>query len=84
MLPAACFVYGGATPHPGRAIEIEEEARTRAAGVFENEVAIEQDRFDFGEKGIIAIDVRPPRLHHADIGIGKVVNGAHQKIFGRL
>ena len=44
-------------------------------------MAIEQDRFDFGEKGIIAIDVRPPRLHHADIGFGEVVDGAHQKIF---
>ena len=84
VLPSAGFVYGGATPHAGRAVEVEKTSAAGAAGVFEHEVAIEQNRFDFGQKRIIAIDVRPPRLHHADVGIGEVVDGAHQKIFGRL
>ena len=83
VLPASGLVDGGATPHAGRAIEVEEQSSARAAGVFEHEVTIEQDRLDLGQEGIMAVDVGPAGLHHADLGIGKVMDGAHQKIIGR-
>ena len=67
VLPAARFVDGGAPPHSGRAVEIEEEPGARAAGVLENEVSVEQDGFDFGQKRIMPVEVRPSRLHHADL-----------------
>ena len=46
-------------------------------------VAVEQDRFDFGQKRIIAVNVRPARLHHADLGIGEVMDDLQQEVFRR-
>ena len=81
VLPAAGFVDGGAPPHAGGAVEVEEQPGACAAGVLEHEVAIEQNGFDFGQKGIVAVDVGPAGLHHADLGIGEVMNSAQQEIF---
>src|SRR5438094_6895676 len=43
-------------------------------------MAVEQDRFHFGKKRIVAIDVRPARLHHADFWIGEMVDRAQQEV----
>src|SRR5262245_45428840 len=64
MLPPARFVYGGASPDPGRAVEVEEPARTIAAAVLEHEMPVEQDRLDLGEERVVLVDVPPPGLHH--------------------
>ena len=44
---------------------------------------VEQNGLNFGKKRIVAIDVGPAGLHHADFRIGQMVDSAHQKIFRR-
>src|SRR5215470_4143549 len=51
--------------------------------MLENEMAVEQDGFDLRQERIIAVDVGPARLHHADLGIGEVVYAPQQEIGGR-
>ncbi len=51
--------------------------------MLEHEVAVEQDRLNLGQKRIAAVDVRPARLHHPDLGIGEVMDALEQKIRGR-
>ena len=66
----------GAPPHAGGAVEVEEDAGAGAAAVFEDEVAVEEDGFDLGEEAVVAIEVRPAGLDHADAGLGEVVDDA--------
>jgi hypothetical protein len=80
MLPSPRLLDGRATPHAGSSVEIEENVAARPARVLKHEVPVEKNGFDFGEKGIVAVDVRPARLHHSDFRIGEVVNGAQQKV----
>jgi len=40
------------------------------------------DGFDFSQERVVAIDVRPARLHHTDAGIGEVVNAFSRKSGG--
>src|SRR5712692_479633 len=51
--------------------------------MLENEMSIEQNRLYLCEDGIVAIDVSPARLHHANPGNGEVVDGSQQKVFRR-
>ena len=50
VLPAARVFDGVAAPDAGRAVEIEKQAAAEARGVLDREVAVEQDRFDFGQR----------------------------------
>ena len=50
--------------------------------MLEDEVAVEQHALHFGEKVVIAVEVAPACLHHADGGIGEVVNGAREEVRG--
>ena len=43
-------------------------------------MAVQQNRFDFGEEVVIAVQVAPARLHHADLRIGEKVDGAREEI----
>src|ERR1035438_7680208 len=40
------------------------------------------NRLHFGEEVVIAVEVAPACLHHADGGIGEVVNGAREEVRG--
>src|SRR5213594_179529 len=84
MLPAASIVNGFAAPHAGGAIEVEERAAAGARAVLDDEVSVEKNRFHVGQQGIIAVDIRPARLDHADfaaaIRIHEIGNGAAKKI----
>ncbi len=80
MLPAARFLDGRAPPDSRRAVEVEEDSAARASRVLEHEMAIQQNGFHLREEGVVAIDVGPPRLHHADPWIREVMDGAQQKI----
>ena len=80
VLPAAGVVDGGAAPDAGGAVEIEENAAAGARAVLDDEMAVEQDAFDFGERGVIAIEVGPARLHHGDLGVVEVGHRAAQEI----
>src|SRR5208283_3990482 len=43
-------------------------------------MAVEQNRFDLGQQRVVAVDVRPARLYHPDLGVGEVVDTLEQKI----
>src|ERR1700722_13868068 len=81
MLPAAGIVDGAAAPHTCSSVEVEKDTAASPAGMLEHEMPIQQDGFNLSEKRVVAVDVRPASLHHADIGIGEVVNDAQYKIF---
>src|SRR5207302_642119 len=49
-------------------------------GMFQHEMAIEEDGLNLSQKRIITVDVRPTRLDHANIFTGEVMNGALKKI----
>ena len=83
MLPAACFLDRLPPPKARSAIEVEEYAATRPSGVLQHKMPVEQDGFHFSQERIMPVDVRPARLHHPDVGISEVVDGAHQEIFRR-
>ena len=46
-------------------------------------MTVQQNRLDLRQQRIVAIDVRPARLHHADLRIGEVMDRAHEEIFRR-
>ena len=50
--------------------------------MLEDEVAVEEDGFDLGEEAVVAVQVRPAGLHHADGWLGKVMDDLHDP-FGR-
>src|SRR5271169_3669147 len=55
--------------------------------MLDDEVAIEENGFHSGEQGIIAVEIGPASLHHADVDaavrVEKVGNCAAQEIGGR-
>ena len=48
--------------------------------MFEHEMAVEQNGFNFGQKRIMAVNVCPARLHHADFRVGEVMDAVQQEI----
>ena len=80
MLPAAAVGDGLAAPHAGGAVEVEELAGADARAVLEDEVAVEQDGLDLGQHAVVAVEVRPAGLHHADFGLGEVVDDLHEPV----
>ena len=56
-------------------------AETRA--VLEDEMSVEQHRFDFGQEVVMAVQIRPARLHHSDLRVAEVVNRALEEICRR-
>ena len=80
VLPAAGIVDGGAAPDAGGAVEIEEASAAGARAVLDDEMAVEQDALDLGQRRVVAIQVGPARLDHADLGIGEIGQRAAQEI----
>ncbi len=50
---------------PAVPLKLKKAAAARARAVLHDEVAVEQDRFDFGQRGVVAVQVGPARLDHA-------------------
>ena len=51
--------------------------------MLDREMAVEQDRFHFRERRVIAIDVAPARLHHRELLLDEIGHRAAQKICRR-
>ena len=83
VLPATRIDDRFATPDAGRAVEVEEVARTISPAVLEHEVTIEQDRLDLREQRVILIDVSPARLDHRDLRIDEERHRPVEKVLGR-
>ena len=84
VLPASSVVNHFAPPHARRAVEIEKRAPSRTCAMLHDKVAIQKNRLDIRQKRIVAVEIRPPRLHHPDFfavaGIQEIRNRAPQKI----
>src|SRR6266851_6338100 len=84
VFPASGILNGLAAPHAGSAVEVEESAAAGARAVLHDEVAIKQYGFDVGEQRVVAVEIGPSRLHHADffaaVGTHEIGNGAAEKI----
>ena len=83
VLPAAGFFDGGGPPQAGGAVEVDPRAAAVAGGVLDHEVPVEEDGLPAGEQAVGAVEVAPARLHHAQLGVGEVVDGALEKVGGR-
>src|SRR5258708_18172457 len=83
--PSAGLVNGFAAPHGGSAVEIEESASAGTRAVLDDEVAVEKNRFHVGQQRVVAVEIRPACLRHADlaaaIGIHEIRNSAAKKIW---
>ena len=66
---------------PAVPLKLKKASVRDASAVLENEVAIEQDGFHLGKKAVVAVEMGPARLHHADFRIGKVMDDLHQPFF---
>ncbi len=51
-----------------------------AAGLLEEQVAVEEHRLHAREHRVGAVQVAPAGLDHADLGVGKIVHGAFEDI----
>ena len=80
MLPAAAVGNGLAAPHAGGAVEVEVLAGARAGAMLQNKMPVEQDGLDLGQHAVVAVEVRPAGLHHADFGLGEVVDDLHDPV----
>ena len=74
MLPAARLLDGALSPYSGSAVEIEETSRPVSRRMFDDQVAVEEDRLNPRQQGIGAIEVAPAHLYHPDAWVGKVVD----------
>src|SRR5207248_2152247 len=72
VLPPASVVYCDAAPYAGGTVEVEEKPAAIAAAMFENEMAVEQNRLNFREQRVILVDVTPACLHHPDFRIAEM------------
>ena len=84
VLPAAGIIDGFAAPDPGGPVEIEKSAPARTRTMLNDEMAVEKNGLNVSEQGVVAVEIGPARLHHADLTaalrIHEVGNGAEQKI----
>ena len=74
VLPSACVGDGLPPPHAGCAVEIEEDTAARARPMLEDKMPVEQDCLNLREEAVVAVEMGPPRLHHADFRIVEVMD----------
>ena len=65
---------------PAVPLKLKKTPGTGATAVLENEVSVEQDGFHLGEEGVVAVEVGPAGLDHADAGLGEVVDDLHEPV----
>ena len=80
MLPAAGVGNHLLAEYAGRSVEIEEIARARPRSVLQNEMAVQQHGFHFGQEAVVAVQIAPTGLHHPDVRVGEIVDGPLEKI----
>src|SRR5262249_42122297 len=71
-LPSTDLLQAASPPDAGRSVEVEEAAGPMARGVLDDEVAVQENRLNSGQERIVAIQVLPAGLNHADLGIREV------------
>ena len=76
MLPATAVFNGLAPPHARRAVEVEKDVAARAASMLQDEMPVQQNGLYFREERVVAVQVRPAGLRHADLRLGKMMDHA--------
>ena len=69
--PASRILHTRPPPHPGRAVEVEEEPAAEAGLVFDLKVSVQQKGLRAREPVVALVQVAPRRLHHADVRVGE-------------
>jgi len=82
VLPPAGILDGRATPDARGAVEIEEPAAAVARRVLDDEVPVEEDGLCLGQVRVLAVEMLPADLHHADPFVSKEVDRAPQELRG--
>src|SRR5437764_15385168 len=80
MLPAAGIFDGLAAQHSRSPVEVEEIAGPRSRSMFQDEMAVKEERFHLGKKVEIAIEIAPPGLHDSDSRVREMVNRPEEKL----
>src|SRR5204863_7901237 len=80
MLPAPASFNCSPPPDAGCPVEIEKYVATSPTGMFQHEMAIEQDGLNLGKKRIVAVDMRPASLDHSYVCAGEMMNRALKEI----
>src|SRR5208282_4509295 len=84
VLPAAGFFDGSTAPDACRAVEVEKGAAAGARTVLDDEVAVEKNGFDLRQERVVAVEVGPAGLYHADLrtvgGIDEIRDRAAEEI----
>ena len=69
VLPAARVNDCLPAPQPRRTVEVEEAAAAVASPLFDQEVAVQEERLGARQPRFVFVEVVPAGLHHADPGI---------------
>ena len=80
VLPASGVFDGLPAPDASGAVEIEECAAAGARAMLDDKVAVEEDGLHLSEQRIVAIEIGPAGLDHADGRILEVRDGAPEEI----
>ena len=74
VLPSPRIIDSGSPPHAGCPVEVEEATGAVARGVLDHEVPIEQHGLAPRQQRVLAVQVAPARLDHADRRVCKEVD----------
>ncbi len=80
MLPSARIFDHGAAQNPRRPVEIEKQPVAASGDVLQHEMPVQQHRLHFRQNVVMPVQIRPSRLHHADLCIREEMHRALQKI----
>ena len=80
VLPAAAVPDGGLAPHAPGAGEVEQPAGRGADAVLDDVVPVQHQRADAREERLLAVEVTPAALHHADVRILEVGDQAAEEV----
>ena len=61
-------------------LKLKKQPATGPRHVLQHEVAVEQHGLHFGQHVVVAVQITPARLHHADLRIGEEMHRAPQEI----
>jgi hypothetical protein len=83
VLPAARFLDTRAAPKPSCAIEIKKTPASAARRLLEQKMAVQKHGLHPREQRVASIQMAPPALNHADLGIGEKMDRPLKQVWRR-
>ena len=80
MLPPARIVDAPPPPDPRGPVEVDPPARAGPGRLLDHEVTVQEHRLDPGQHRVVAVQVFPAHLHHAQIGTGEMMDGLAEQV----